>query len=166
MSFLDFDSSTVAPAAANDPLPAGTYNVIAIESEVKALKSGNGKGIALTFQVVDGQFAKRRIWTNINYQHSNPTAQQIGQQQLSAIMHAVGIVGKLGDTSRLHNKPLKVKVRIKKDDQYGDKNEITAYEAAGPLVPGAATMPPAMPTAAAPQQSAAPTPPWAAAKAA
>src|SRR5574343_1066236 len=159
MSFLDFDSSTVSPASANEPLPAGTYNCIAIESAVKALKSGNGNAIAITFQVVDGQFAKRRIWANINYQHNNPTAQQIGQQQLSGLMHAVGIIGKLGDTSRLHNKPLKVKVKIRKDDQYGDKNEVVAFEAAGPAATG---LPPSMPAApAANAAPAAPTTPWA-----
>ena len=30
----------------------------------------------------------------------------------------------------MHNKPLKVRVKIRIDDTYGDKNEVTAYEPA------------------------------------
>lgn len=36
----------------------------------------------------------------------------------------------LKDTTQLHNKPLKVRVKIRIDAAYGDKNEVIAYEPA------------------------------------
>jgi hypothetical protein len=160
-SFFQFDASTVEPQKPMDktPVPAGTYLAQIIESEVKPLKSGNGTGMALTFEILDKAFAKRRIWTNLNVQHTNPVAQQIGQQQLSSICRAVNVI-RMTETSQLHNRPLKIRVKIRKDEQYGDKNEVTDYESAGNAI-GAAPMPSAATAPTAPAANAAPLAPWA-----
>ena len=129
MASFTFDATAVEPQQSNGPIPAGTYLAQVIESDLKHLKSGNGMGLALTFQILDGEHKNRRLWTNLNVQHSNPTAQQIGQQQLSSLCRALN-VPQLKDTIQLHNKPLKVRVKIRIDATYGDKNEITAYEPA------------------------------------
>jgi hypothetical protein len=130
MSFFSFDATSVAPEASRELIPAGTYNARIIESDVKPLKSGNGEGLSLTFEIIDGPHKSRRVWASLNVKHNNPTAQGIAQQQLSSICHATGVT-KLTDTSQLHNRPLKIRVKIRKDEQYGDKNEIGGYEAAG-----------------------------------
>ena len=44
MAQFDFDASTVAPQASTGPVPAGTYLAQVIESDIKDLASGNGKG--------------------------------------------------------------------------------------------------------------------------
>ena len=163
MSFFQFDASTVEPSKAldNSPIPAGTYNAHVIESDVKALKSGNGTGLYLTFEILDGPCAKRRVWTTLNVQHSNTVAQGIGQQQLSSLCHSVGVI-RMQDTSQLHAKPLKIRVTIKKDEQYGDRNEIKGFEAVAvggipAMAAAAANVPPmAAPAAATPPKPAAP----------
>lgn len=146
MAYFSFNAASVAPDVSRELLPAGTYNARIIESDVKPLKSGNGDGLALTFEVLDGPHAKRRLWASLNVRHSNPTAQGIAQQQLSSICHAVGVMN-LAETSQLHNKPLKIRVKIRKDDAYGDKNEVSGYEAIGGAagsIPAIQTQQPAM----------------------
>jgi hypothetical protein len=160
MSYFQFDATTVEPQKPmeSSPLPAGTYTAHIIESDVKDLKSGNGRGIALTFEILDKEFAKRRVWTNLNVQHTNPVAQQIGQQQLSSICRSINVI-RMTETSQLHMKPMKIRVKIRKDEQYGDKNEITGYEP----MPGGMTvpMPGSAPAPAAPAANATPVAPWA-----
>lgn len=129
MASFSFDSTAVEPSAPSGPIPAGTYLAHVTESDLKSLKSGNGMGLSLTFVILDGEFVNRRIWTNLNVQHTNATAQQIGQQQLSALCRAVA-VPRLQDTTQLHSKPVKITVKIRKQDGYEDKNEITGYEPA------------------------------------
>ena len=129
MASFTFDATAVEPQQSSVPIPAGAYLAQVIESDLKRLKSGNGMGLALTFQIIDGEHKNRRLWANLNVQHSNPTAQQIGQQQLSSLCRALN-VPQLKDTTQLHNKPLKVRVKIRIDAAYGDKNEVTAYEPA------------------------------------
>jgi hypothetical protein len=129
MAKFTFDATTVEPSAPTGPIPAGTYLAHAIESDLKPLKSGNGTGLALTFQILDGEFKNRRLWANLNVQHSNPEAQKIGQQQLSSLCRAVNAV-KLNNSEELHFKPVKIRVKIRVDAQYGDKNEIAGYEPA------------------------------------
>ena len=162
MAYFSFDATAVAPQESRSILPAGTYNARIIESDVKPLKSGNGEGLSLTFEILDGPSAKRRVWASLNTKHTNPVAQNIGQQQLSSICHATGVF-KLTETSQLHNRPLKIRVKIRKDEQYGDKNEIGGYEPIGgnatpPIQTQQAPMPqaPQAPAAAGPKPS-----PWA-----
>lgn len=169
MSFLQFDASKVAPQERPAPIPAGLYLAQIVESAVAVLGSGNGEGIKLTWQVTDGQFHGRKVFQRINYRHTNPQAEQIGQSQLSAVCHAVGVI-QLQDTQQLHGKPCRIRVKIRKDQsgQYDDQNEVSAVEGAGnPSGPPAAQMtamplppsaPPAMAAAATQQRPA--TPPW------
>lgn len=164
MAYFSFNTANVAPDTSRDLLPAGVYNARIIESSVAPLKSGNGDGLKLTFEIIDGPSAKRRVWTSLNVKHINPDTQKWGQQDLRKICVAVGVPN-MEDTTQLHNRPLKIKVIIKKDEGYGDKNEVKGYE---PAAAGFAAVPPAIQTqstAAAPAQTAAkPSAPWAAAR--
>ncbi len=150
MANFQFDATAVEPQQSLDPIPAGTYLAQVTESALRPLKSGNGDGLQLTFEVLDGPFARRKVWMNLNVRHNNGTAQQIGQQQLSALCHAVGVL-RLADTTQLHNKPVRIRVAIRKDEQYGDKNEIKGFEAAaGVAAPSLAAQKSAPPRAPAP----------------
>jgi len=122
-----FDANTVDPSRGYDPLPAGWYEACIVDSDLKRTKAGNGMYFAVEFQVVSGPFLNRKIWTNINYENPNPIAKQIGRAQLSAICRAVGVLTP-NDFNQLHNKTMRVKVVVKKSDEYGDGNEIKAYE--------------------------------------
>jgi hypothetical protein len=135
MASINFDASTVAPQASSGPVPAGTYLAQCIDSDVQPLKSGNGTGLKLTFEIIDGQYKGRRIWENLNIQHSNDDTQRIAQSQLSALCHAVNVI-KLQDTAALHHKPVTIKVVVREaKGEYQASNNITGYESAGGSVP-------------------------------
>lgn len=155
MATINFNAQAVAPAQNNfQPIPAGVYPAQIIESELRALKSGNGEALALQFEILGNQFAGRRVFANLNIHHNNPEAQRIAQEQLSAICHAVGVM-QLQDSSQLHNKPMNVRVKIRKQEGYEDRNEISGYEG---LQAGAA--PVAQSPAPQPAAGGAPRKPW------
>ena len=162
MAAFSFDATTVAPQESLAPIPAGVYTAHITESDERPLKSGAGRCIALTFEVLSGPFARRKVWAQINYRHTNADAERIGQAQLSALCHAVGVL-RPQDTSQLHMRPVQIRVKIRKDDtgQYGDKNEISGFEAvpsgAGGLPTGTAAFPPQQQFPAQQQASAAAT---------
>jgi hypothetical protein len=152
MAQFNFDASQVAPQASTGPLPAGTYLAHITESDVQPLKSGNGEGLKLTFEIMDGQFKGRKVWENLNIRHSNEDTQRIAQSQLSALCHAVNVI-KLMDTAALHFKPVRISVTVREaQGQYKASNNIKGYESAGGFsAPAAASAPvadtPVWPTA-------------------
>ena len=168
MAQFNFDTNTVAPRENNfEVLPAGTYNAQVTESEITALKSGNGSALKLTLEILSDGYRGRKVWARLNVKHTNPTAEQIAQQQLRELCDAIGVV-RMTDTVELHNKPMQVKLKIRKDDsgQYEDQNEVVSFKALGGIPAHAQAM--ATPRAAAPAANAAAaapaaggsTPPW------
>lgn len=153
MAHINFDASTVAPKSSFAPIPAGVYLAHITESDVVPLKSGKGTALKLTFEILDGQFKGRKIWENLNIQHTNPDTQRYAQQDLSAICHATGNI-KLNETSALHFKPVKIKVSIRPaSGGYDEGNAIKGYESASGAKPAAFTAP-AAPAANAPAPAA------------
>lgn len=128
MASLNFDASTVQPQESFSPIPAGSYIAQIIESEIKPTSKGTGQMLTLRWQIVDGQYKGRLVFDRLNIVNQNPDAEKIGQRQLSAVCHATGVI-KLQDSSQLHNKPVKIKVKIRSDANYGDSNEVAGYDA-------------------------------------
>lgn len=128
MAQLNFDASQVEPDTGFDTVPVGWYNVSMDESDLKPTKDGAGTYLQARFNILDGQYRGRKLFTRLNIRNANAQAQEIALRQLSAIGHAVGIL-QIQDSQQLHGHPLKVKVKIRKgDDQYEDQNEIISYK--------------------------------------
>lgn len=140
MATLNFDSAAVEPQApmSGEPIPAGIYVAEITDSQVKDLKSGNGTGLQLEFTIIEpAQFSGRKVWSNLNIKHTNETAEQIAQAQLSAICRALGI-GVLKDSDELFGKVLKVRTKIRAaQGDYPARSEVTGYEPAGVAKPAA-----------------------------
>ena len=138
MAFLDFNAETVAPAKAFEPIPAADYDAKIISSEIKPTSNGAGTRLNLTFEVIGGEYNGRKIFEGLNIKHTtSEKAQQIGQEQLSAICHAVGVM-QLRDSNQLHGIPMQIKVRVRaatKDAQgnieYEARNEIRGWSKIG-----------------------------------
>jgi Protein of unknown function (DUF669) len=143
MAQLNFNAQNVAPQQSAAPIPAGVYLAHVVDSDVRPLKSGNGTGLSLTFEVLQGPYARRKVFASINVKHTNPEAERIGQSQLSALCHAIGVLN-VSDTQMLHMRPTMIRVKVRKDEsgQYEDRNEVSGYEAAQPAA-GAGMFPPA-----------------------
>jgi len=158
MAFIvDFDPKSVPPAVGFEPLPRGEYLCVMSSSEMKATSKGNGEYLALTFTVIEGQHADRKIFDYLNLVNPSLMTVNIARGTLSAICHAVGVLTPT-DTSELHDRPLLVTVKIK-----DDRNAVTAYKPASgaSAAPHGASAP--APASAA---KAAPAKPWEKAKAA
>lgn len=129
MAELNFDATTVQPDSGYDVVPAGWYNALIDESELKPTKDGSGAYLQVRYNIIDGQFANRKIFSRLNIRNSNPVAQEIAYKQLSAIAHAVGVMH-VQDSSQLHGIPMKIKVKVRKDPngQYDDANEVSVVK--------------------------------------
>ena len=152
MELNGFNAAAIEPAQTYEPLPAGNYSAVIVESEEKPTKAMTGSYLQLGLEIVEGQYAGRKLIDRLNLNNPNQIAVEIAQRTLSAICHATGVMTPK-DSSELHDKPLVVKVAVKAaDGQYSASNEIKGYS--GAKTNGAATAAPA----AAPQAAAAP--PW------
>lgn len=172
MAQFNFDTNNVAPRENNyELLPAGWYTAQVTESEIVPLKSGLGQALKLTFEVLSDGYRNRKVWARLNVRHSGSAqAEQIAQQQLRELCDSIGIV-RMQDTVELHNKPVQIKVKVRKSDdpQYEDQNEVNGFKPAGNGQPMAGAVPPraAAPAnapaaaAAAPAAAGGSTPPWA-----
>lgn len=127
MALLNFDANTVDPNVGFDPIPAGKYNAVIVDSEMKATKTGDGKYLELTFEVLDGEFKGRKVWSRLNINNPNKKTQDIAQGELSAICRAVNVMV-LQESSQLHNRPLEITVKCKeRKDTSEITNEVRVY---------------------------------------
>lgn len=122
-----FDARTVEPNQGFDVIPAGEYDAVIVNSEVKPTTAGDGKYLKLELQILNGVFQNRKVWDQLNIWNNNAQAVQIAKGQLSALCRAVNVLTPK-DSAELHNKPMRVKLGIKKDAEYGDKNVVKAYK--------------------------------------
>ena len=143
-----FNANNVDPASDFEPIPAGKYLAVIAASEMKQTKNGDGHYLELQFQLVDGPYKNRILWSRLNLENPNPLAVQIARGQLSAICRSVGVM-QPRDSVELHGLPLVITVKCKTRDDTGDiTNEIRGYARKDALN-------------GVPQQETTNTPPWA-----
>lgn len=160
MASLNFDANNVAPNLAFDPLPPGWYVAMIDESEMKPTKDGTGAYLQIRLNILDPNYANRKVFDRLNLQNSNQVAVNIAQATLSAICHATGKL-QVMDSTELHGIPLEVKLSVRNADaNYNATNEVKGYRAVGAGNTGAAAVQPSF-SAAAP--ASAPAPAYAAA---
>ena len=164
MAQLNFDASTVAPQEAFDPIPAGWYPAQIVESEMKAGSKPGSAYLAITLQIMGGEYNNRKVFDRFNLQNANPVAVEIAYRSLSAVCHAVGLI-QVADSQLLHGRPMMVKVSVRparvdatSGTAYDASNEVKGYKAldASAAVAGGAPASgaPAWATSAAPAVSA------------
>lgn len=161
-SLNNFDANQVDPSVSLEPIPAGRYTALIADSEFKPTKSGAGKYLQLTLQVLDGEHKGRLVWARLNLENPNATTVKIARGELSAICRAVGVM-QPRDSVELHNIPLQITVGLKKRDDNGDfTNVVKGYARNGaPGTPGfAGHGAPAPRPAMATSGSASGAPPW------
>lgn len=157
MAQLNFDASQVAPDVGfGDPIPDAWYNAMIDDSEIKPTKTNatdGGAYLNLRFNIIDGEYKGRKVFGRFNIRNSNPTAQEIGYKQLSAVAHAVGVL-MVQDSQQLHGIPLKIKVKVRAAQKnpdgsvlYEANNEISSYKNINEATPATMGTPGAAPGA-------------------
>lgn len=114
-----FDASRIDPAFGFEPIPAGKYVAVITDSEMKLNRSGTGRYLQLTFQIIEGPYRNRLLWARLNLDNPNATAVQIARAELSAICRAVGVMTP-NDSVELHNLPLVIHVQCRKRQDTGE----------------------------------------------
>lgn len=152
MATLNFNAAEVEPSTGFAPIPAGDYAAVITEDEMKETRNGKGRYLQFTFEIIEGEYSGRKLWTRLNLENENMEAVKIARADLSAICRAVNVM-QLQDTVQLHNLPLVISVRLKKNKETEEmQNEIKGYENRQSYAPNAQVATPAASNA---------TPPWA-----
>lgn len=127
---LSFNATEVQPASSDfEPIPVNWYQFVIEKSELKPTKAGTGSMVSIMAKVQGPTHAGRVVFGNINYQNPNPQAQEIGQRQLSALCHAIGVLN-LNNVSQLCGIPFEARVKITAAtyNVAGDKDSGVLYE--------------------------------------
>lgn len=136
--FGDFNAADLPTNTMNsEPVPAGWYTVKIHSAEVKNTKAGTGQYIAVRYDIIGPTCQGRVVFGNLNIKNPNPKAEEIGRQQLGDLMRAIGLA-KVNDTDQLVGGTLNIKVDVRKDEQYGDSNDVKGYKAIDGAMPAAA----------------------------
>lgn len=158
MSFWNSDIFEEAEKGASSdfsPLPNGDYEMVLVDSSIKATKAQDGHYMNLRFDVSNGQNAGRVIFIIVNVNNKNPKATGIGLGQLKNLVTAAGkerwyeqlkTCNSWEDAeahlntlhSTIANIPVIGKVTVKRDETYGDKNDIKSFSKAQSVAPAAA----------------------------
>lgn len=118
------------------PLPAGDYSVQCAGGEFKNTKDGSGAYFNVRFNIVDHEkYTNRVIFHIFNIKNKSEKAMKIGLGQLRSFFKSSGIPESAyadrdenGILEMMNNLICEVRVKIKKDDTYGDKNVITSFK--------------------------------------
>jgi hypothetical protein len=141
---VDWDSTQeVGELGDYRPMPKGNYEAWVIDSELKPTNAGNGYLLRVTFEVVEGEYMGRKLWTQFNLANHSAKAQQIGRGQWKRLYTAAGMLGAPDDSSEIHEKRIIVKVDVepqteinpKTGQSYAPKNVVKDFFAVGKTVP-------------------------------
>lgn len=158
-------------------IPAGMYQAIITasggdpddertgEDGLVSSRSGKGRYLPMTFEIIEGEYKGRQIFKNFNLENSNEQAVKIAQGEIKELLQAVGwdfVTKPCGpdDTSEIHMIPLTLQIiiRVNKntDDEQNEIKHFKPRQTPGMTTPAA----PAAGTSAAAQQAPA-VAPWA-----
>ena len=121
-----FDATTVEPHKPLEALPPGRYVVQIVNSEMRPTKDGMGQYLWLELDVLEGEYAGRKLFDRLNLINANPTTVEIAQRTLSAICHAVGKM-QVDDSEQLHLIPLIADVKVQPPKNGYDASNTLRY---------------------------------------
>lgn len=125
MALINFDATTVETPSF-DPIPAGVYEAVITESKMQDNKAGNGSMLVLTFEIISGDYAGRKLWEYLNVEHPNATAVEIAYQTLALICKAIGLA-RVQDSSEMHDRPLLITIKMSKQADGTFRNDIKGF---------------------------------------
>ena len=133
----EFDSSTIVNTKF-EILPAGEYEMMVMESEMKDTKAGDGRFLSCKCAVVSGPLSGKTAFANFTWANKSEKAVQIGKGQFSDLCKAVNVL-KPRDSQQIHGIPFVAKV-----DVDGDYNRFKSFKA---RTVGGVPVPPSQPAA-------------------
>ena len=126
MATINFNANEVEPSSSFDAIPAGKYLAVITNSDEKKTKKGDGAYLQFEFEIVEGEYKNRRLWARLNMKNDNAETVRIARADLAAICRAVNVM-QPRDTIELHNLPLTIVVKCRKNQDDEIVNEIKGY---------------------------------------
>jgi hypothetical protein len=127
MSNLQFDATDIAPAQPFEVIPAGKYVCQVVNSEMRPTKDGAGAYLWMELEILEGEYAGRKVFDRLNIQNANQQAVDIARRNLSSLCHAIGEL-QVENSEQLHWKPVLVTVRVRPaSGEYDASNDIRGY---------------------------------------
>lgn len=113
--FSNFVPDDTKARSSFDPVQTGEYHLL-VEKSVEGKSSAGNAMLKIQFKVEEGEYAGRKLFSNINLEHDNPQVVSIGQQQLQTLRLQLGLKT-IKDASDLvgHSFVTTVKVTKRKD---------------------------------------------------
>lgn len=144
---LNFNARNVKPSQAEQvAIPAGWYNTKIIKGEVKATKGANaGSQLLIYHEVLDGEYQGNVLIAKFTMENTSEKAVEIGQQDLSALCHATGVLDVSNDQA-FNNIRVQAKAGFEKQTaadvaKYGEKNKVKGWKPMEGATPAAAYIP-------------------------
>ena len=127
MSFFQdnqFDAKAIDTTNNFDPIPEGIYRVLVVSAEERPTANGNGQGLNVQYEVVEGQYKGRKLFHWINLRNQSKVAEEIGHKALALLCLATN-VPQPRSPAELCGKLIQVVVKV--TERNGEKrNEIKA----------------------------------------
>ena len=123
-------------------IPTGKYLAQIVDSDMKPTKKNDGHYLELTYEIVDGEYKGRKLWSRINLDNPNAKTVEIGNRQFASIREATGVKNPR-DSNELHYRPHVIRVEFtpagttQKNGYTTDRDssEIKAWEATDATIP-------------------------------
>ena len=113
-------------SAGRGPLPKGEYVLALAKSDrVTSKQNSANEYVQAEFEVMEGPFARRRVWANFNLWNRSDEAKAIAFRDFNALCLACGRLTPEA-TEELHGIPFRGYVGTEKDDP--SRNKITSYK--------------------------------------
>jgi hypothetical protein len=110
------------------PFPAGDYLMHIVKTEMKQTKAKTGHYLSIHFKILEGDYAGRMMFTNLNLDNPNPVAVDIANKELNSICQACGLEG-VEDSDELLQIPMVVTAKVDPGDaQWPPSNAPTKYQ--------------------------------------
>lgn len=126
MPELDFNTQDYKGEFKSNAIPEGRYKLVISDSQRKQTKSGTGAYLALTLEVVEGEYNGARIWVNLNLWNPSEAAVRIAREEFTAVAKACGVPAPRC-SEELHNIPFFADVAAKTEADGRVRNSVNAY---------------------------------------
>ena len=112
MAQLNYTANVNDLYTGREPAPAGDYQVIISNSEVKVPKSGHGSMLTLELEIINHPTQSgKKVYENLCIHHPNQKAEEIARRKNNTYA-AVTLGYAPNDSIEMHNKPFGVRLGV------------------------------------------------------
>lgn len=125
MDLMNFDA-TQYEEQSFELIKSGAYKAVITEAEERQTKSGEGSGLNLKFQIVEGKYKDRNIFLWINKKSNFDFAEKQGKRQIKVLKKKLNLKEDF-EAHELVNKIIEIAIIVKKDKNGEERNDVKLF---------------------------------------